>query len=146
VAWDCEREDFRTFRVDRVTDVPSFSGQRFVPRQVPGGDLSAFVSRSVATSPYTFQAEVVIFAPYEEISQRISPLAGRLERVDDGTCRLLTGGNQLGALAIYIAALRADFEVVKPDELIAELTPLAKRLLRAARKSAARSKKTEPNG
>ena len=35
VAWDCEREDWRTFRVDRLERPPA-AGARFAPRELPG--------------------------------------------------------------------------------------------------------------
>ena len=42
VAWDLDRADWRSFRVDRLTD-PVATGARFRPREMPGGDAAAFV-------------------------------------------------------------------------------------------------------
>uniref|UniRef100_UPI0015EFF629 helix-turn-helix transcriptional regulator n=1 Tax=Pseudonocardia pini TaxID=2758030 RepID=UPI0015EFF629 len=43
VAWDLDRADWRTFRADRITPrVPT--GPRFGPREIPGGDVVAFVT------------------------------------------------------------------------------------------------------
>lgn len=43
VAWDLDRDDWRTFRLDRMTPRTP-SGPRFAARDVPGGDVGAFVA------------------------------------------------------------------------------------------------------
>ena len=43
VAWDLDREDWRTFRADRITPRTP-NGPRFTPREVPGGNVAAFIS------------------------------------------------------------------------------------------------------
>src|SRR5690606_19930835 len=42
VAWDTERHDWRTFRVDRLTE-PAVTGVRFRPRELPASDAAQFV-------------------------------------------------------------------------------------------------------
>src|SRR3954462_11017130 len=42
VAWDREREDWRTFRVDRITR-PQSTGVRFTARELPDKDAAAYV-------------------------------------------------------------------------------------------------------
>lgn len=135
VAWDLGRTDWRTFRVDRITGKITL-GARFVARSIPGGDLAGYVSRSVSSEAYPHRARVILDAPIEVIAQRISPSAGRLERIDDRRCLLETGGKELGPLGLYIAYLGVDFEVIDPPELVAEVRSLAARLDRAARRAA----------
>ncbi len=43
MAWDIDRDDWRTFRLDRMTPRTP-TGPRFVAREVPGGDVGAFVA------------------------------------------------------------------------------------------------------
>jgi predicted DNA-binding transcriptional regulator YafY len=137
VAWDLGRGDWRTFRVDRVTgDVTT--GAPFLARPIPGGDLAEYVSRSVSTEAYAHRARVILDAPLDAIAPRIPPLAGRVERVDDERCMLEAGAQSLGMLALYIAQLGVDFEVLEPPELAAELRTLAARLTQAARRIPAR--------
>ncbi|MFT3767616.1 MAG: YafY family protein [Minicystis sp.] len=131
VAWDLVRSDWRTFRVDRVAGKVT-TGAPFVARPIPDGDLAAYVSRSVSTEAYTHRARVILDAPLAALAPRISPLAGRLERIDDQRCLLESGAQSLGSLALYIAQLGVDFEVIEPPELAAELHTLAARLTRAA--------------
>jgi len=132
VAWDLVREAFRTFRVDRVGKRVS-TGRKFLPRPIPEGDAAAYVTRSVSSSPYRYQAKVVLHAPLDEMRPRISPLAGMLRAVDSERCLLETGAHSLSGLAFHLAMLGVDFEVQEPAELIEHLRSLATRLTRAAR-------------
>ncbi|WP_278258992.1 WYL domain-containing protein [Nocardioides convexus] len=50
-AWDRDRGDWRSFRVDRIAEPPATSGQRFRPREIPGGDAAAYVSRGLRNRP-----------------------------------------------------------------------------------------------
>ena len=50
IAWDLRRSDWRTFRLDRLSDVRP-AGPRFMPRAIPGGDAAAFLASSVASLP-----------------------------------------------------------------------------------------------
>ena len=50
VAWDVRRDDWRTFRLDRL-ERPRLAGVRCVPRPLPGGDAAAFVAESIRTMP-----------------------------------------------------------------------------------------------
>ena len=131
VAWDRDRDDFRTFRVDRVARAAS-TGQRFTPRPIPGGDLGTYVSQSVASNAYPFRARVILHAPLEEMAQRVSPLTGRLERVDADRCLMECGGGRLDLLGLHIALLGVEFEVLDPPELREHMRALAERMARAA--------------
>ena len=62
VAWDRGREDWRTFRVDRLTR-PAATGVRFTPRRLPAKDAAAFVRASIIGAPNRFEARVTLRAP-----------------------------------------------------------------------------------
>lgn len=134
VAWDLDRADWRTFRIDRVTGKVA-SLRRFVPRQIPGGDLAAYVSRSVGVEAYRHSAEVILHAPVEELRQRVSPLVGRLEKIDAERTRFTTGGPDLGSLALHVAMLGVEFDVVHPPELLDHVRDHARRLTRTAERA-----------
>ena len=55
IAWDRRREDWRTFRIDRLTKLAS-TGTRFTPRRLPANDPAAFVRQSIAGAPNRFEA------------------------------------------------------------------------------------------
>jgi predicted DNA-binding transcriptional regulator YafY len=134
VAWDRGREDWRTFRVDRVQRVAS-TGVRFAPRKLPAKDAAAFVERSIAGTPTRFEARVTLRCPLEDVRARVPAHWGSLAPIDDGTCEYRTGDDDLGWLALRIAMLGVDFEVREPPELRDELGALAARLGRAARQA-----------
>jgi predicted DNA-binding transcriptional regulator YafY len=48
VAWDLDRQDWRSFRIDRMTP-PQRAGGHFAPRPVPAPDAAAFVRVSIDT-------------------------------------------------------------------------------------------------
>lgn len=142
VGWDAMRDDFRTFRVDRIQSRPlAVIGRRFTPRAIPGGDLAAYVSRSVSTAAYTFSARVVVHAPRARVQECVPPLAARVEALDAERCVLETGGNHLGMLAMHIAQIGFDFEVLEPPELIEHMRVVGRRLTRAAKPRNAMSRK-----
>jgi predicted DNA-binding transcriptional regulator YafY len=131
VAWDLGRDDFRTFRIDRIAGKPSL-GSRFTPRAAPeGGDLKKYVSRSISIEPYSAQARVLLHAPLEVVKERVSPAAGVLARVDEKSCVLSAGAPSLDALALWILLIGVDFEVQEPPELLEHLRELHLRLQRA---------------
>lgn len=116
VAWDLDREDWRTFRVDRIEPRPPH-GPRFVPRPAPAEDLAAYVSQGVAQRAHAAQALVRLKMSAQEAARIIRPTDGALEPVDEHSCLLRTGAVNLDVLVIHIMLLRCEFEVVDPPEL-----------------------------
>jgi predicted DNA-binding transcriptional regulator YafY len=132
VAWDRRREDWRTFRIDRLAK-PAATGVRFVARALPAKDAAAFVEQSISGAPNRFEALVTLHAAAEEITSRVPAYWGAIEPIDAHTCAYRTGDDDLGWLALRIAMLGVDFEVREPPELVEHLWALALRLRRAAR-------------
>jgi predicted DNA-binding transcriptional regulator YafY len=131
VAWDGEREDWRTFRVDRIE--PRLSAdRRFVPRDPPAEDIAAYVSRAVSSARDRYQARVILRAPLAQVASRVPQGAGTLEAIDEHSCLLRTGSDWLGGLAVYVADIGVDFEVLDPPELIDRVRRLADRFARAS--------------
>jgi predicted DNA-binding transcriptional regulator YafY len=130
VAWDTERRDWRSFRVDRLTPrVPT--GPRFAPRELPGGDAAAFVASGVARL-WPFQATVRLHAPADSPAARACANYGRVEPVDQDSCLVHLGADTPHALAFLLGALEVDFEVLDSPELAEQLRRAADRFHRAA--------------
>ncbi|MFJ5532281.1 helix-turn-helix transcriptional regulator [Streptomyces sp. NPDC093261] len=127
VAWDLDREDWRTFRVDRITPKPPH-GPRFTPRTPPADDLAAYVSRGVSTSAYAVRAVVRLLVPLAEAAERISPSAGVLQAETDGSCLLRTGAATLEVMVIHLMMTGFPFEVLEPAELTDALRTARDRL------------------
>jgi predicted DNA-binding transcriptional regulator YafY len=132
LAWDIDRGDWRTFRLDRIQAPVSPPGARFTPRPPPADDIAAYVSQAISSAPYRYQARILIRAPVEAVAQRSSPAAGRLEATGPHTCILHTGSNSLDELALYVALKGFDFQVLHPPELVPVLRALSDRLRKAA--------------
>lgn len=132
LAWDTGRGDWRTFRVDRIQGPLSPPGARFTPRRPPSDDVAAYVSQSISSAPYRYQARILIGAPAAAVARRSSPAAGRLEAVDEHSCVLHTGSDSLDELALYVAVKGFDFQVLDPPELVPVVRALSDRLARAA--------------
>jgi predicted DNA-binding transcriptional regulator YafY len=135
VAWDCNRDDWRTFRVDRIEASPS-SDRRFEPRDPPAQDIAAYVARSISATRDRYQARVLLRAPLHELARRVPAWVGTLEAVDERSCLLHAGSDWLGGLAVYVADIGVDFEVIDSPALSERIRALGERLSRASRPSA----------
>ena len=132
VAWDRRREDWRTFRIDRLAK-PASTGIRFTPRQLPAKNAAAYVNQSITGAPSRFEARVTLRVAAAEISSRLPAHSGAIVPIDAHSCEYRTGDDDLRWLALRIAMLGVDFEVHEPPELVEHLRALALRLTRAAR-------------
>jgi predicted DNA-binding transcriptional regulator YafY len=132
VAWDLTRGDWRTFRVDRIQGTPGPPGARFTPRPLPAEDVAAYVSQSIASAPYRYQARILFHAPLAEVAGQTSPAASRLEAAGPDACILHAGSNSLDELALYVGLKGFEFRVLEPAELVPVLRSLAERLGRGA--------------
>ena len=136
VAWDVEREDWRTFRVDRVHG-KVVVGPPFTRRAEPPPDLLDKVSRSIERAPWQYRARVKVHAPATVLANRL-PKAVELEPIDDQSCIVSVGSDGPEHLVRYLTLLPADFEVLDAPELAPHLQRLARRLSKAARSAEAK--------
>ena len=130
VAYDLDRHEWRSFRVDRISGVPRPTGARFRPRSLPAADAAEFVRRNIATQG-TIEVTVLIEAPAEVIRQRI----GRWSKVEaerPDRCRVtMTPPENLDWAVIALGVAGADFQVIAPPELTARLQDWGARFTRA---------------
>jgi predicted DNA-binding transcriptional regulator YafY len=133
IGWDPDRDGWRTYRADRMTPrVPT--GPPFVPREVPGGDVAAFLSArfkgSESTNAWPCRGEVILDLPAAEVA----PFAGDgvVEELGAARTRLTTGSWSWSALAAALACFGTEIEVVAPPELRAAFAELSRRAGRAA--------------
>jgi predicted DNA-binding transcriptional regulator YafY len=131
VAWDLGREDWRTFRVDRMRP-RSPAGPRFTPRELPGGDAAAYVARRVAQM-WPYRATVLLHVPATSDPARDAATYGRIEPVDEHSCRLYLGAENVRGLVFLLGALDVDFTVEDAAELTEHLLRTADRYSRATR-------------
>ncbi|MFH9816624.1 helix-turn-helix transcriptional regulator [Streptomyces sp. NPDC017230] len=134
IAWDLDRDDWRTFRVDRVRPrIPT--GPRFTPRDLPGDDVAAFVTGRFrgtdgSTADWPCRGEVVLDLP----ARSVAPFArdGVVEELGPDRCRLTLGSWSWTGLAAAVCRFDTRIEVVGPPELAGAFAELAARCADAA--------------
>ncbi|MGW4152441.1 helix-turn-helix transcriptional regulator [Micromonospora chersina] len=131
LAFDLDRDDWRTFRVDRIDRAPQ-PGPRFTPRPEPAEGLHAYVSNALTAAPYRHRATILFHAPLDAVAEHTSPTAGRLEPRDADSCLFYAGGDSLDSIAVFVALKGIDFKVLDPPELKDHIRALAQRLTRAS--------------
>ncbi|MEV4278011.1 helix-turn-helix transcriptional regulator [Actinoplanes xinjiangensis] len=115
VAWDLDRGDWRSFRVDRLT-APEPTGARFRPRELPGGDPVEWLRSRMRTIPSRYDVSVVIQIDAATIRGFVGNW-GRAEELPEGGCRLRMNVDDLGWPVMVLGVLAVPFTVESPDEL-----------------------------
>ena len=134
VAYDRDRQDWRSFRVDRVDGAPRLTGQRFRPRALPGGDAVAYVRDGLRTQPQRHQVRVRVSAPADEV-EALMGRWGSVEPISDGSegeCRMLLNTDTLDWPVMILANLDCAFTVEAPAELSELLERVGERFVRSA--------------
>jgi predicted DNA-binding transcriptional regulator YafY len=129
VAWDVRRDDWRTFRLDRL-DRARLAGGRCAVRELPGGDAAAFVAQSIRSMPQPFSAVLDVSAPASAVRELLSWGGADVEELDDSTSRVQVSGGSADELVRVVTWLAASHPVAvrEPDELATRVADLAARL------------------
>jgi len=122
---------WQPYRVDWL-ELRTPGGRRFVPTEPPL-DLTELVVREVARTGWAVHARILVHAPADEVLARINPAVGTVEPRDDGTSVLVTGGDSLETVAVWIGMLGLDFTVREPQGLVDHLALLSRRYAAAVR-------------
>ena len=117
LAWDVDRDDWRTFRVDRITPKTP-TGPRFKPRTLSDDDAASYVQRSAGKATWRYRARIRIHAPVSQV-RALLPLA--VDVSPDGPDRCIIEAT--------------DFEILEPPDLAEAFVRLAERYHRAAQAS-----------
>ncbi|MTD12602.1 WYL domain-containing protein [Nakamurella sp. YIM 132087] len=133
VGWDLDREDWRTYRVDRVRPrIPN--GPRFAPRELPGGDLTTFLTGrfrgNEGSTRWPCEGEAILELPVDEVRPFIGD--GLATPVDNRRTRVVLGSWSWPALVASLLRFDADLEVIGPPELAAAVEEVGRRCARAA--------------
>ncbi|WP_416983202.1 helix-turn-helix transcriptional regulator [Streptomyces sp. T028] len=133
VAWDLDREDWRTFRVDRVRPRTP-TGPRFTPRELPGGDVSTFITgrfrgNDGTTTEWPCRGEVILHLPAADVAPYAQD--GIVEELGPHHCRLTLGSWSWTGLATTLGHFDTDIEVIGPPQLADAFADLATRFGRA---------------
>lgn len=129
VAYDLDKEQWRTFRLDRLRD-PVPTGIRSRPADPP--DAARFVSEGISSGPYRWRARVLFDAPADVIATQVPPTVAVVEAIGDRQCVLTSGSDSLDSIALHLALLDVPFTPLEPPELRERCAALAARLFQAA--------------
>ncbi|WP_223689267.1 helix-turn-helix transcriptional regulator [Xanthomonas arboricola] len=123
LAWDCERQDWRTLRADRI-DRTETTGAQFAARALPEEPLQ-LLRKAIGESPFPCRARVRLHGTLEALAARIPPWLGALEADGPAHCWLGLGAPSMPALAANLLLLDLPFDAICPD---AVRVPLAEAL------------------
>jgi predicted DNA-binding transcriptional regulator YafY len=129
VAFDEDRAGWRSFRVDRISEVHR-TGVRVPGRDLPAGvDTVTWVTQAIAVS--AIRATLLLHVPIEQARGQVPAWQGDLEPVDDHSCRLRTHPDSPRYLAYRLTLLPVDYTLLGPPELAEHLAKIAERAGRA---------------
>jgi predicted DNA-binding transcriptional regulator YafY len=128
VAWDLDRADWRTFRLDRVS-APALTAARFRPREIPGGDPVAWLRSRIAAIPRGYDVVVRFQIGAPAVAAFVGHWA-TVEPIDETSCRMRMNAEDLSWPIWILGALNADFTVESPPELLDRIREAAATLLR----------------
>jgi predicted DNA-binding transcriptional regulator YafY len=133
VAYDLDRDDWRTFRIDRIRGRVR-AGERGRRRIVPGGDPAAFVrDRLRGTREGDGVSEVLpgrirLEAPAARARSRIPSRYAEVEPDGEEACIVTSRGAWSRGFLVWMATLDEPMEVLDPPELIEVARTVAARL------------------
>jgi predicted DNA-binding transcriptional regulator YafY len=125
VGYDLHRDDWRTFRLDRLTKL-DVTAQRFAERAGP--DPMELVDAAAPPEAFAHVATVRLDSSAAEARKRIPSYIAEISSADDH-CTLTIGTDDLTWLARYLISLPWTFEALAPDELRSEILSVAQTLV-----------------
>src|ERR1044072_2621895 len=109
LAFDRDREDWRSLRLDRMADVRA-RGSTFVARDAP--DAAAYVRRSISAPPDRPLARGRDFPSEKNVAQHSSPSSVTIEAEGPDMCIVTAGADDPERMVSYFATVGVDFEVL----------------------------------
>ena len=134
-CFDLDREGWRSFRVDRITELKA-SGRRFTPRpEIPAPQEAIGAARPALTWPVAVRLRIA--AAPEEVQRLAGGTYTEVEPDADrpGHALFRTSGSDVETIAFHLASFPWEFEVLSPPELRPALAAVAKRLAASAERN-----------
>ncbi len=116
VAYDNDRNDWRSFRMDRLTG-PRRTGARFRRRELPAQDAASFVRDGIGDLRSVVEVEMIVAMSAERARAQVGRWA-TLEEIGPEKCRMTMKAGSLEWPVMAVGSLNAEFEVVRPPVLI----------------------------
>ena len=133
VAFDLDRDDWRTFRLDRIKGRVRDAG-RGHRRTVPGGDPAAYVQQQLGRRAWedAVPGRVRLGLTAEAATRRIPARYATVEPDGSDACVVSTRGSWSQEFLVWMALMDAPIEVLEPPELVDAARSIVARLAAAA--------------
>lgn len=118
----------RAYRIDRVRSVEPLDDTFAAPADL---DPVALLEEHLAVG-WEYQVEVHVDGPMETVGRCIPRTLGRLEPLEDGTCRLVGSTSNPAWYAEQLAPIPAPYRIVKGPEVAQAAREIGARLIAAA--------------
>lgn len=145
VAWDRDRDAWRTFRVDRMS-LSSPAGARFTLRPLTDDEARDLLTPHIGPLEWPVYGRVRMALPAHEVARWLWNIGGTATAVDESSCIVEVGSWSYGSMVAWLLLFEADFEIVSPPHLRHALDELGERVARmgAARRSPDRTPAPRP--
>ncbi|GAB3749971.1 helix-turn-helix transcriptional regulator [Microlunatus parietis] len=131
VGYDTDRDDWRTFRLDRIR-LRTPGGPRFRPRPDPDGDAATYLARVFGEHARRVQVTVTLEVPAAEVIGWMRPEWGEVTAIDERSSQFRTAADSYELAAISIGLIGVPFRVVEPPSFADYVRAMGQRLLDAA--------------
>lgn len=128
-GWDLEREDWRVYRTDRITQ-PRRTGRRYSPRPLPSESAIAYL-RSGRGEHYE-TARLVIDAALLVVADALRHEDVELEAIESHRTRATLALDAWQRILAPLSDLGADFQIEASPATLSAVRRFARRLVRAA--------------
>jgi predicted DNA-binding transcriptional regulator YafY len=125
VAFDRDRDDWRTFRLDRIRH-PQATGIRFTRVDPP--DPTTHVEEGLALATYAIHARVLLETSPEDARRYVAPSVALIQPSGDGRAVMVIGADEPDWIARYVAGIPVPFRVIEPPEVVEAVRRLAESL------------------
>jgi predicted DNA-binding transcriptional regulator YafY len=129
VAYDLDREAWRTFRLDRLEGVRATT-MRFAPREHP--PAVELVRRAISVAAYAQPVRIRLRADAETVRALVPATVAVIESDGPDACVLEAGARDPAFVLMHVARLGFDFEVLGPEQVRDLAAALGRRLTEAA--------------
>jgi predicted DNA-binding transcriptional regulator YafY len=134
VAFDLDRDDWRTFRLDRIGGRVR-PGERGRRRVVPGGDAAAFVRERLrgaregdGASSEVAPGRIRLGAPASRVRVRVPSRYAVVEPDGEAACIVTSRGRWSHGFLVWMATLDEPLQVLDPPEFVEAARVVAARL------------------
>ena len=128
LAWDLERDDWRVFRLDRMSDLLR-TGTRYEPRPLPAESASDYLRQGLNRHKQT--VSLVVDAPAAAVMDALRYQDAEIQSLDDHRTNVTLALDSWQWLILNLAFLDADFRVIEGTPFTTACQTFAHRLLNA---------------